>query len=211
MDPTTPTTTNWERTRIVAAAQALFLERGVQAVAFADVALSLRLPVATIEHYFPAGKPALVEASLTAYVEDFNRRLAVQRQECNNAVEELLALRRTLREVPEEARSLYMQELAAHYPAQWQQLHGLRTAFTLEYLRANLRRGLAEGLYRAELDPDEQAQHWLAQSVQLVATARTAQAQAEAFGEQLTEFLTNLLTPAGAYVARRLQETPPYY
>lgn len=206
-----PTSTSWERARIVAAAQSLFLERGVQAVSFADVALTLRLSVAAIDHYFPSGKSALVEASLTAYIDDFNHRLVVQRQECSNAVEELLTLRRTLRELPAEARSQYMQELAVHYPAQWQQLYDLRAAFTLEYLRANLRRGIAEGLYRPEVDPDEEAQRWLAQSMQLVATARTAQVQAEAFGEQLTEFLTNLVTPAGAYVARRLQEYPPYY
>jgi AcrR family transcriptional regulator len=203
--------TTVERIRIVDAAQALLLERGVGVVELVDVAVALRIPLAAVEKQFPAGKSALVHASLEAHMHDIHSRLLTQRQECSNAVEDLLAMRRLLLQQIGDTRSLFMQELAQHYPAINRTLHYLRTTFTRDYLQDNLRRGIQEGYYRADLSVEEQAHDWLRQADTLLGEARSAAELSDAQRVHFDDFLAAIATPLGLFVARRLQEMPPYY
>lgn len=200
-----------EHRRIIGAAQALLLERGIEAVALADVALALRMPVAAVERQFPAGKPALVQASLEAHMQDIHTQLLAQRLECGSAVEELLAMRRLLLQQIGDTRSLFMQEVLVHYPTMDYHLRQLRANFTLDYLQQNLRRGMQEGYYRADLAVEEQAHEWLRQADALVGRARSAPELTEAYYQQFSGFLASVTTPLGAFVVQRLQEKPPYY
>lgn len=196
---------------MVDAALTLVVERGVAAVELSDVALTLRIPLAAVERQFPAGKPALVQASLEAHMRDIHTRLLGQRQECNSAVEEILAMRRFFQQQISGTRSLFMQELATHYPAINEVLRHLRSSFTLDYLRENLRRGMGEGYYRPDLVVEEQAHAWLGQVDGLLGSARSAHELADAQRQQFDTFLAGISTPLGAFVGRRLQEAPPYY
>lgn len=200
-----------ERRRIIGAAQALLLERGIEAVALADVALALRMPVAAVERHFPAGKPALVQASLEAHMQDIHAQLLAQRLDCGSAVEELLAMRRLLLQQIGDTRSLFMQELLTQYPTMDHRLRQLRANFTLDYLQQNLRRGMQEGYYRADLAVEAQAHEWLRQADALVGRARSAPELTEAYYQQFNGFLASVTTPLGAFVVKRLQEKPPYY
>lgn len=200
-----------ERKRIVSAAQALLLERGLLAVGLPDVALALRIPVAAIERQFPEGKPALMQASLEAHMQDIHAQLLAQRQECRSAVEELLAMRRLLLQQIGDTRSLFMQEAAAHYPTMHRRLQHLRATFTLGYLQENLQRGMQEGYYRADLEVEAQAHEWLRQADAVISNARSAAELTDAHQVQFASFLTGIITPLGAFVVRRLQEMPPYY
>ena len=200
-----------EHQRIIAAARALLLERGIAAVQLTDVALALRMPVAAVERQFPAGKLALVQASLEAHMQDIHARLLAQRQECSSAVEELLAMRRLLQQQIGETRSLFLQEIAAHYPTLNGSLQELRATFTLDYLRQNLQRGIREGYYRPELGVEEQAHGWLRQVDAVAQKAQSSTEFTEAYYQQFGGFLASITTALGAFVVRRLQETPPYY
>lgn len=75
--------------------------------------------------------------------------------------------------------------------------HGqfLRSTFMRCYLRANRQRRIREGLYY----PGPPV------------TVRTAAEGVETHYQQVSDFLTSITTPVGAYVVRRLPEAPPYY
>lgn len=115
-----------EQARLVAAARNLFMERGIGPVDVPAVALALRLPEATVAVHFPAGKPALVAAVTARYLAGFRAQLAEHGPASSTAVEEMLRVRRTLQALPDEMRSLFVRELAADYPAQYQQLRAGR-------------------------------------------------------------------------------------
>lgn len=200
-----------EQARLVAQAQDLFMERGISPVNLTEVALAARLPVADIERYFPAGKPALVKAVTERYLAGFRQQLMQHGPESSNAVEELLRVRQVLQALPTEMRSLFLRELEADYYPHYQRLRTARQASIVEFMRRNLARGLAEGLYQTQLDVEQEAQQWFAQSDATVRVAINAQAMAAQLTGQLNDFLARISTPAGAYVARRLQETVPYY
>lgn len=197
--------------RIVATAQDLFLERGVALVSLAEVALALRLPVATIERAFPAGKSALLTAAIDRYLTGFQERLVEHQQQSSSAVEEMLRVRRTLQSLPDEMRGPFLPELAASYPAHYQHLITTRLASIAGYMQANLQRGIMEGFYRTKLDVATETERWIAQSTAAVEAAPNTQVLAEALAAQTTDFLTRVTSPAGALVARRLQEAAPYY
>lgn len=209
--PILPVSSELEQIRLVALAQDLFMERGIGPVSLAEVALAARLPVAVIERYFPTGKPALVTAVTERYLAGFRQQLTQHGPESSNAVEELLRVRRVLQTLPTEMRSLFLRELEADYPLQYQRLRTARLASIVEFMRHNLARGLAEGLYQLQLDVEQEAQQWFAQADATVRAATNAQAMAAQLTGQLNNFLARVSTPAGAYVARRLQETAPYY
>jgi len=203
--------TRYEHPRIVAAAQALYLERGIEAVPLADIAFRLRMPVGAIEQHFPAGKPALVQAVLEKHLHYIHQNLEQLRDESSNAVEELLAMRRFLQQTMSDTRSLFFHELEAHYPTVWEYTQRIRADFTLNYLRTKMRRGMREGLYRTGLDVATLAQQWLHQTDNQLAIARTAAELVETYYAQFSQFLNTITTPGGTYAVRRLQEAPPYY
>ena len=199
------------RARMVATAQDLFLERGVALVSLAEVALALRLPVAAIERAFPLGKPALLTAAIDRYLAGFRERLAEHQQQSSSAVEEMLRVRRTLQSLPDEMRGPFLPELAASYPAHHQHLITTRLAGIVAYMQANLTRGIGEGFYRPSLDVAAEVGRWVAQSTAAVEAAPNTQVLAEVLAAQTTDFLVRVTSPAGALVARRLQEAAPYY
>lgn len=197
--------------RIVATAQDLFLERGVALVSLAEVALALRLPVATIERAFPAGKSALLTAAIDRYLTGFQKRLVEHQQQSSSAVEEMLRVRRTLQSLPDEMRGPFLPELAAGYPAHHQYLITTRLASITNYMQANLHRGVREGFYHANLEVAAETERWIAQSTAAVEAAPNTQVLAEDLAAQTTAFLSRVTSLAGALVTRRLQEAAPYY
>ena len=211
MDFASPPAASPEQVRIITAAQDLFLERGISPVTLADVALALRLPVEPITHYFPAGKPALVAAAVARYVAQFSQQLTQHSLLSSNAVEEMLRVRQTLQALPQDMRSLFMRELELDYPALYQQLRAARLASVLAFMRLNLQRGLAENLYRPEIDREQEAQQWFVQADAAVHTAVDSHQLADLLTAQVLQFLDRVTTPAGAFVTRRLQEAAPYY
>lgn len=87
-----------EQQRLVAAAQLLCLELGVEAVSAADVAANATLDPSDLDRHFPAGKPALVQAVVEKYAPYVHQTLQQQRETHSTAVGQLLAMRSFLRE-----------------------------------------------------------------------------------------------------------------
>jgi AcrR family transcriptional regulator len=164
-----------------------------------------------VERALPTGKPALVAAVVGHYLTQFSQRLAQHGPLSANAVEEMLRVRQTLQALPEEMRSLFMHELAADYPTLYQQLRTERLTIVLHYMRLNLQRGQAEGLYHPHLNVEKEAQQWFDQADAAVQAATDSYQLADLLTAQVLHFLARVTTPAGAFVTRRLQEAAPYY
>lgn len=206
-----PEQTRYEQPRIVETAKNMFLQRGIEAVTLEDIARSLRMPLGAIERHFPAGKPALVQAALQHHLATIHQRLAQQHLDSTNAVEELLVMRRSTQQGIGDAGVLVFHELEEYYPFSWRYFRYVRARFMLAYLRANLQRGVQEGLYSPGLDADDLSQQWVRQVSEQQARAHTPTELAAARATHLNEFLASIASPIGAYVAQRLQEAPPYY
>lgn len=206
-----PEQTRYEQARIVAVAKDLFLQQGLEAVALADLALSLRMPLGAIERNFPAGKPALVQAALHSHLQDIHQHLRQQHLDSTSAVAELLALRRFMQQRIGEAGVLLFQELKMLYPVSWRYFRYVQTSFMQRYLQDNLQRGIREGFYQPGLDAARLSRQWLQQVSALQAAAHSPAELATVRYTHLSQFLAAITSPVGAYVSQRLQEAPPYY
>ncbi|WP_375437321.1 TetR/AcrR family transcriptional regulator [uncultured Hymenobacter sp.] len=200
-----------ERERLVVAARLLYLESGIEAVTKADIAAAAQLDAPAVDRYFPLGKPALVQAMVERYLPYVHQNLEQQLETCNNAVEQLLAMRTFMREEMGQVQTLFFRDLEAHYFASWQYFLRAQQDFLLAYIRTNLRLGMDQQLYRADLDVEFLAQLWLQQITSLLGPAGTGLPPVDAHYELLNRFLAGITTAGGSFVARRLQEGPPYY
>ena len=203
--------TSYEHPRIVAAAKNLFLQRGIAAVSLTDIAFSLRMPLGAIERHFPSGKSALVQAVLENHLLTICQRFEQQQLDSTNAVEELLVMRRSTQQGISDARVLVFHELKTFYPVSWRYFRYVQARFMRQYLRANLQRGVQEGLYRPDLDPEALSQQWLQQVSDQQLVSPTPADLATARYAHLNQFLVSITTSVGNYVVQRLQEAPPYY
>ena len=199
------------RSQTVAMAQTLYFQAGIEAVSIADVADRLGQPESVILAEFPAGKEALVQAVLNSYGEQMRAELEQLRRQCSTAVEELLAVRVLVNQKMAQGNTAFFRDAEAQYPAVWQQWQAQRNGFMFSFVRANLCQGIAQQLYQEDLDVDFLARLWQQQMRNL----RTADAEflspAQMHHTLVAHFLAGIVTPAGAYVTRRLQEAEPFY
>lgn len=199
-----------ERARIVAAARALYLQQGITAVSMADIGDYLRMPERAVCHWFPEKAP-LVAAVIDAHAHFVRAELGRHKEFCTTAVEELLALRNWISAEMNVSLSPFFQQLEADYPASRQRWEAHMADFPVEHLRTNLRWGIAQALYHPALDVESQVEHWFEQVRTLGPPEAAGQDGAEVHRAMLETFLAGIVTPAGALVARRLQEAEPFY
>ncbi|MFD2719671.1 TetR/AcrR family transcriptional regulator [Hymenobacter monticola] len=189
-----------ERARIVAAAQALYLQQGLTSVSLDDLADSLYLPPETVHRWFPA-KALLVSAVVDALAGLLYQALHRHKESSRNAVEELFALCGWAGSALRTSYAAFFQQLEAHFPVAWQRWQE-HTAFPLEHLRNNLLWGVLQDLYQAHADVELQAEHWY-QRLSTVGFETEVQPLL-----LLADLLAGVVSPAGIAVVRRLQATP---
>ena len=208
--PPTEQLTIRERERIVEAARGLYLRQGIREVSMADLARHLRVPEPAVQHWFPT-LPLLVGAVVAAHIELVRAALSRHQQQYSTAVEELLALRNWVSGELQDNTGPFFAQLATDFPAEHQRWHDHMRSFPVAHLRANLLQGLAQGLYHPDLDVEARVADWFAQFDALAVTGAAQASAAERHTTLLNAFLASIVTPAGALVARRLQEAAPYY
>lgn len=199
-----------EQARIVEAARAMYLRQGITEVSMADLARHLRMPEHAVRRWFPSQAP-LVGAVVETHAALVHAELRNHQERYSTAVEELLALRNWVSSELQNNTGLFFEQLEAQFPAEHQRWHSHMRSFPVEHLRTNLRRGVQQGLYHASLDADARVNEWFAQFDALQVTGPAQAEAAERHSTMLNAFLASIVTPAGALVARRLQEAAPYY
>jgi AcrR family transcriptional regulator len=198
------------RPRILRAARSLYVERGVVAVSLADIARYLSVPESTVEQWFPS-KEDLVQDVLEAHKTNIHEAFQQHKENSRNAIEEMLAVRTWVRQEMYQSQSLFLGQIEAHYPASWQRWLDFRASFLLDHIRTNLNWGINQDLYRDNLNVDFLSRLWLQQMGSLNTASALGLDPVEAHHVLVDHFLAGIVTPAGAYVLRRLQEAPPFY
>lgn len=199
-----------ERARIVAAARGLYLQQGIAEVSMGDIGRHLRMPEHAVHRWF-ASKVPLVEAVVDAHATFIQTELFRHKEHCSTAVEELLILRNWVSQEMSVSLSPFFQQLAADYPDCRQRWQNHMDSFPVEHLRNNLRWGILQDLYHPALDVEVHVARWFAQVRQLSTPEAAGIDGAEAHWAMLNVFMADITTPAGALVARRLQEAHPFY
>jgi TetR/AcrR family transcriptional regulator, cholesterol catabolism regulator len=150
------TTKNMDlRIKIMQSALDLFRQYGFKSVTMDDVAHRSGISKKTLYQHFD-NKNAIVGDTMLFYNEGMRCQCDSIMQAASNAVEAFVKIKVHFDKVYKELNPIALHELQRFYPEGYQQFR-LNMESDVAAIRANLDQGVAEGLYRPEINTDVMA------------------------------------------------------
>ena len=148
--------------RILLAAEKLFLRGGIRSVSMDDIAQELAISKKTLYKCFE-NKDQIVHAMTASHLSREAADCEAILRGADSAVAELFSMIDWLKSQFGDVHPSIFFDLQKYYPASWQLWVAHKNGYILRQIEDNLRRGIREGLYRADLDVDVLARLRLAE------------------------------------------------
>lgn len=148
--------------RIIRHAHALFLQNGIKSVSMDDIAASMAMSKKTLYKWF-ANKDEIVHAVMQRHLSETQHDCEQLQSRATSAIDELFAMMEWMRRQFGEVHPSIFYDMQKFHPATWQLWISHKHEYILTQIVDNLRRGIAEELYRADLDVEVLARLRLAQ------------------------------------------------
>lgn len=141
----------------------LFLKYGIKSVNMDDVARELGISKKTL-YQFVRNKDELVKKVLEAHI--CEEELAGERckNEADNAIEEIFQVIAYAQSDFSRVKSNILYDLQKYHREAWEMMQAHHNEHLMRNLRDNLERGIREGLYRNDFDPEVIARLHVAES-----------------------------------------------
>lgn len=137
--------------RILHQATTLFMRNGIKSVSMDDIAASMAMSKKTLYKWF-ANKDEVVHAVMTQHLDTTQRDCLRLLEHSGSAIDELFRMMDWMKQQFAEVHPSIFYDLQKFYPLTWQLWVAHKYEYILAQITDNLRRGMAEGLYRADLD-----------------------------------------------------------
>lgn len=124
---------------------------GIRNVTMDDIARELGISKKTLYQHFP-DKAAIVLRVSEAHMEEERQMQGRFAETAENAIHEVMMIMRWMDSHFQQIPSNLVYELQRYYPQAWAIFDNHRCDFALVKIIENLKRGIAEGLYRPEMD-----------------------------------------------------------
>ena len=137
--------------RIVNKARELMFQTGVKHVTMDDLATQLGISKKTIYQYFKdkdALVSSVVEFELANHALICNQSMKL----ADNAVHEIFLLMTVIQEMFNKMNPLALFEIEKYYPLAFEKIKNHKDDFIFSMISTNLEKGIAEGLYRKDVD-----------------------------------------------------------
>ncbi|AMJ67314.1 TetR/AcrR family transcriptional regulator [Hymenobacter sp. PAMC 26628] len=148
--------------RILQHAGALFLRNGIKSVSMDDIAADLAMSKKTLYKTF-TNKDDIVVGVITRHLSQSQSDCMSAATHAADAVREMLDISHWAEQQFSGIHPSIFYDLRKYHPAAWALFSAHKNTFILDQIIRNLRRGMAEGLFRADLDVDVLARLNLAQ------------------------------------------------
>jgi len=139
--------------RILEKAHELFIRYGVRSVSMDDIAAQLGMSKKTLYHDY-TDKEELVDAVLSTVLEKNRNECFLDRQNAENAIHEVFQAFDMMQEMFSNMNPAIVFDLEKYHPAVYKKLQHHKKVFLYQVLKQNLERGIAEELYRPEINVD---------------------------------------------------------
>jgi AcrR family transcriptional regulator len=153
------------REKIQKGAEELFMRYGVRSISMDDIAKHLSVSKKTLYQHF-VDKEDIVTITSKAHLERNQREFEAIRKISRNAVEELAQLSVCLKRNMEDMNPSLLFDLQKYHPKAWKVWLEHKNNIIHESVVRNLKQGIKEGYFRADIDPEIMASVRL-ESVQL--------------------------------------------
>ncbi len=148
--------------RILTYASALFMRNGIKSVSMDDIAASLAMSKKTLYKWFE-NKDQIVLATMDLHLHKVQGECGALAGQSANAVEEMVSLTTWAEKQFSSIHPAIFYDLRKYYLTAWQLFVAHKSTFILTQITQNLRRGMAEGFYRPNLDVEVLGRMHLAQ------------------------------------------------
>lgn len=142
-----------ELVKILEAAELLFRKYGIRSVTMSDIASQLGMSKKTVYQYIE-NKNDLVEKILRNYIENEKKMCIQAAQSSEDALQEMFSISIQVQRNIENMNPSLLFDLKKYHFSIWQQFEAYRKDFVLSLMKNNLKRGIAEGIYRNDMDPE---------------------------------------------------------
>jgi len=195
--------------KILIGAEALFMRLGVRSVTMDDVSRELGMSKKTLYQYFE-NKDHLVTAVVSWHLDEEREEYSQIALRAENAIDELHQIARCMRENILKMNPTTLYDLKKFHSTAW----GLFVAFKSNFIKGNveenIKKGIAQGYYRENLDAAilavfrvEQVQLIFDQSIYPSSTFDFARVQIQLFDH----FVYGLLTEKGRTLYKEFQHS----
>jgi AcrR family transcriptional regulator len=139
--------------RILETALKMFRTYGVKGVTMFDIARDCGVSKKTVYEHF-VDKQALIDEGmqqlLNSHIAYFNESL----QNTDNAIEEMIRNMKYVVNIAKTLNPVMLHEIQKYHPDTWRSIESFKSDGILCNIKENLKRGMAEGLYRQNLHID---------------------------------------------------------
>jgi AcrR family transcriptional regulator len=137
--------------KIVNVAKDMFLKLGFKSITMDDIACEMCISKKTIYKYF-SNKELLIEESTQLVHKEVRETIDKIVSKNFNAIEENFQIRRMFKEMFKYSETSPVYQLKRHYPEVYQKVVGYQIEICEGCFRANILKGITEGLYRENID-----------------------------------------------------------
>lgn len=137
--------------RIARKAHDLFLRYGIRSISMDEIASQLGISKKTIYQFY-ADKDALVDSAIDIVVSTNTSECSIHREESENPVHEILVATDMVQEMLKTMNPTIMYDLQKYHPAAYKKIADHKNEFLYKLIKENLEQGVAQQLYRPELN-----------------------------------------------------------
>ncbi len=131
----------------------LFMKHGVKSLTMDEIAKQMGMSKKTI-YQFVDNKADLVKVTMQDFLEEERGLMEGILNKPGNSVEEMISMMEYWLQVVREFNATTLNEVQKYYPETWKMYNEYRFNFMLGLIQNNLKKGVAEGYYRDNLDTD---------------------------------------------------------
>lgn len=153
--------------RLMEAARSLFMKYGIKSITMEDITRELGISKKTL-YQVVSNKEELVTKVLQHKMQEDLATLKRIKAESIDAIDEMLKITRYILGTLHDLSPTAVFDLNKYYGATWKQIQGSHHRHLFELIRANLQRGIKQGLYRSKINPDIIARLYVAKSSLIV-------------------------------------------
>ncbi len=139
--------------KILEEAERLFWKYGVRSITMDDIARRLAISKKTIYQHFTDKEDILMQVTLFRQGKD-QALMDCAYATAETPIHEMLAMLDEMRKNVDKMNPTLMMDIKRYYPKAWSLYTKFKEEFIMKLMLDNIRRGITDGYFRADINPD---------------------------------------------------------
>jgi AcrR family transcriptional regulator len=173
---------------ILQKAEQLFFKFGIKSISMDDLSKEMRISKKTL-YSFVANKEELVFLVIKNHLHEEKIKVDETVKQASNSIEEFVMILMYNYSQINEMNASTLYDIQKYYPQSWDQFTEYKEKYIQVYILQNLQKGIKEGLYRSELNPEIIALIYV-NSIDTIFNISTEKFNKNDIGNMLREYVT---------------------